>query len=99
MEPAVLYITLFAMVFVFSANTPLETPRQAIGGALAVGVFAFLGGELTSLGFIPDMILTKSRCLIRCANRLFNCRKTLGRRHPSRVLHGASANGIPSQPR
>jgi hypothetical protein len=64
MEPAVLYITLFAITFVFSANTPLETPRQAIGGAFAAGVLSVLGGESTSWGFIPDMILTKNRCHI-----------------------------------
>ncbi|KAM0199158.1 hypothetical protein ACHAPA_001610 [Fusarium lateritium] len=44
MEPAVLFITLLAMVFVLPANTPWETPRQAIAGALTAGVFAFLGG-------------------------------------------------------
>jgi hypothetical protein len=98
MEPAVLCITLFAMTFMLSANTPLETPRQAIGGAFVAGVFAFLGGEFTSWGFISDD--TKlNRCLIRYANTLFNCWKTLERRHASEGLHGAPTKGIPSQPR
>ncbi|KAM0249401.1 hypothetical protein ACHAP5_002790 [Fusarium lateritium] len=46
MEPAVLFITLLAMAFVLSANTPFETPRQAAAGALAAEVFAFLGGKI-----------------------------------------------------
>ncbi|KAM0346445.1 hypothetical protein ACHAPU_005510 [Fusarium lateritium] len=44
MEPAVIFITALAMVFVFSANTPKETPLQAIGVTFAAGVLAILGG-------------------------------------------------------
>ncbi|CAJ0553433.1 Ff.00g119450.m01.CDS01 [Fusarium sp. VM40] len=44
MELAVLFITLFAMAFMIAANTPLETPRQAIGGAFIAGVLSLLGG-------------------------------------------------------
>lgn len=59
MELAVLFITLFAMAFMIAANTPLETPRQAIGGAFIAGVLSLLGGEFTPYGFTPDMILTR----------------------------------------
>ncbi|KAF5669655.1 hypothetical protein FHETE_4895 [Fusarium heterosporum] len=44
MEPAVVFITMLAMVFVFSANTPMETPLQAVGAALTTGFVAILGG-------------------------------------------------------
>ncbi|KAF4991946.1 hypothetical protein FGRMN_7500 [Fusarium graminum] len=44
MEPAVIFITVLAMVFVFSANKPMETPLQAIGAAFTTGLFAIIGG-------------------------------------------------------
>ncbi|KAM0562151.1 hypothetical protein ACHAPJ_002596 [Fusarium lateritium] len=37
-------ITIFVMSFAFFANSPLQTPVQAIGAAFAIGFSAFLGG-------------------------------------------------------
>ncbi|KAG5661511.1 hypothetical protein KAF25_005633 [Fusarium avenaceum] len=59
MELAVLFITLFAMAFMIAANTPLETPRQAIGGAFVAGVLSLLGGA----PFVAEILFSTVRNL------------------------------------
>ncbi|KIL89008.1 hypothetical protein FAVG1_07402 [Fusarium avenaceum] len=82
MELAVLFVTLFAMAFMIAANTPLETPRQAIGGAFVAGVLSLLGGA----PFVAEILYSTVRNLWKEDSPLEDYME-----HQPRVFHRSRA--------